>query len=296
MSDKDRIQIIECPRDAMQGLDYFIDTGKKVNYINELLTCGFDVLDMGSFVSPKAIPQMRDTSDVLDRINYSSVSQTKLLSIVANRRGAEAAVCFDQISYLGYPFSISETFQQRNTNKSIQDSVVLLEDIFSIAQKHGKEVVLYLSMGFGNPYGDEWSEEIVYRWTKKLNETFGASIIALSDTIGCAEPESLRNLFSFLKESFPAIDFGAHLHVTRARSQEIITAAYGGGCRRFDVAIKGYGGCPMAKDDLTGNLATEELVYWMGANNVSHQLNLDAVTNSLNSVDEVFQSNNNTEQ
>lgn len=287
----DKLQIIECPRDAMQGLEYFIPTETKVGYINTLLGCGFDVLDMGSFVSPKAIPQMRDTAEVLDKIQIGN-SSTELLSIIANKRGAEAAVSYEQISYLGYPFSISETFQQRNTNKSIEDSFRLLEDIFSLALVNKKKVVLYLSMGFGNPYGDQWSDEVVYNWTKKLNETFGASILALSDTIGCADPKILPNLFQGLIHSFPSIEFGAHLHVKRADAQELISAAYKGGCRRYDTAIKGYGGCPMAKDDLTGNLPTEELIQWMHNSKVKNNLNQDAVSIAMNSVDKVFEPQN----
>lgn len=289
-----RMKLVECPRDAMQGLDYFIDTDKKVDYINALLKCGFDVLDMGSFVSPKAIPQMRDTAEVLEQIQFDDKS-TELLTIIANKRGAEMAVQFDQISYLGYPFSVSETFQQRNTNKSIDESFGILEEIFSIASSGNKKIVLYLSMGFGNPYGDPWSEEIVYKWTNKLYEAFGASIIALSDTIACAEPETTSSLFEMLIKSYPQIEFGAHLHVRREDAQELIAAAYKGGCRRFDTAIKGYGGCPMAKDDLSGNLATEDLVFWMGAKDLPHHLNLKAVTKALNLVDEVFQPTTNTE-
>ena len=193
----DKIKIIECPRDAMQGLSHFIPTETKVEYIDLLLKCGFDVLDMGSFVSPKTIPQMKDTADVLDRISLND-SSTNLLTIIANKRGAEAAVCYDQITYLGFPFSISETFQQRNTNKSIEESFLLLEDIFSIASAKRKEVVLYLSMGFGNPYGDDWSDEILFHWTKRLNDSFGASIIALSDTIGCADSKILPDLYKNL--------------------------------------------------------------------------------------------------
>ena len=286
---RDKVQIIECPRDAMQGLDYFIPTSTKVSYIESLLKCGFDVLDMGSFVSPKAIPQMRDTAEVLDRIDKGN-SSTKLLSIVANKRGAEAASNYNQISYLGYPFSISETFQKRNTNKSIDESFKLLEEIFTIAHSTNKEVVLYLSMGFGNPYGDEWSDDIVFHWTKKLNERFGASIIALSDTIGCANPDVLPGLFQGLIGAFPTIEFGAHLHARRVDAQNLISAAYKGGCRRFDTALKGYGGCPMAKDDLTGNMPTEELIQWMNKNNVNNDLNHEAVSFAMNSVDKVFQS------
>ncbi|MDG2152452.1 MAG: hydroxymethylglutaryl-CoA lyase [Crocinitomicaceae bacterium] len=282
------IKIIECPRDAMQGLDHFIPTATKIDYINSLLKCGFDVLDMGSFVSPKAIPQMRDTEEVLSKINTDN-NATELLTIIANKRGAEAAVCFDQISYLGFPFSISETFQQRNTNKSIDDSFLLLEDIYSLASKSNKKVVLYLSMGFGNPYGDDWSDEIVYNWTKRLNENFGTSIIALSDTIGCANSDLLPGLYQSLIDTFPSIEFGAHLHVKRADAQRLISAAYKGGCRRFDVAMKGFGGCPMAKDKLTGNLPTEELMHWMEKNKVKNNLNTEAVSITMNSVDKVFE-------
>ena len=285
----DKIKIIECPRDAMQGLSHFIPTETKVEYIDLLLKCGFDVLDMGSFVSPKAIPQMKDTADVLDRISLND-SSTKLLTIIANKRGAEAAVCYDQITYLGFPFSISETFQQRNTNKSIEESFLLLEDIFSIASARRKEVVLYLSMGFGNPYGDDWSDEILFHWTKRLNDSFGASIIALSDTIGCADSKILPDLYKNLIASFPKVEFGAHLHVNPLYAQELISASYEGGCMRFDTAMKGFGGCPMAKDDLTGNLPTEELIKWINKNNMKNNLDQNAVSLVMNSVSKVFES------
>ena len=285
----DKIKIIECPRDAMQGLSHFIPTETKVEYIDLLLKCGFDVLDMGSFVSPKAIPQMKDTADVLDRISLTD-SSTELLTIIANKRGAEAAVCYDQITYLGFPFSISETFQQRNTNKSIEESFVLLEDIFSIASARNKEVILYLSMGFGNPYGDDWSDEILFHWTKRLNDSFGASIIALSDTIGCADSKILPDLYKNLITSFPKVEFGAHLHVNPLYAQELISASYEGGCMRFDTAMKGFGGCPMAKDDLTGNLPTEELIKWINKNNMKNNLDQNAVSLVMNSVSKVFES------
>ncbi len=285
----DKIKIIECPRDAMQGLSHFIPTETKVEYIDLLLKCGFDVLDMGSFVSPKAIPQMKDTADVLDRISLND-SSTKLLTIIANKRGAEAAVCYDQITYLGFPFSISETFQQRNTNKSIEESFLLLEDIFSIASAKRKEVVLYLSMGFGNPYGDDWSDEILFHWTKRLNDSFGASIIAISDTIGCADSKILPDLYKNLITSFPKVEFGAHLHVNPLYAQELISASYEGGCMRFDTAMKGFGGCPMAKDDLTGNLPTDELIKWINKNNMKNNLDQNAVSLVMNSVSKVFES------
>ena len=285
----DEIKIIECPRDAMQGLSHFIPTDTKVEYIDLLLKCGFDVLDMGSFVSPKAIPQMKDTADVLDRISLND-SSTKLLTIIANRRGAEAAVCYDQITYLGFPFSISETFQQRNTNKSIEESFLLLEDIFTLASAKRKEVVLYLSMGFGNPYGDDWSDEILFHWTKRLNDSFGASIIAISDTIGCADSKVLPDLYKNLIASFPKVEFGAHLHVNPLYAQELISASYEGGCMRFDTAMKGFGGCPMAKDDLTGNLPTEELIKWINKKNMKNNLDQNAVSLVMNSVSKVFES------
>ena len=287
----DKIKIIECPRDAMQGWDHFIPTATKIEYINSLLKCGFDVLDMGSFVSPKAIPQMRDTEEVLSKI-VSENTTTELLTIIANKRGAENAVCFDQISYLGFPFSISETFQQRNTNKSIEDSFNLLEDVYSLAAVNNKKVVLYLSMGFGNPYGDEWSDEIVYNWTKKLNDNFGTSIVALSDTIGCANSDFVPALFQSLIEAFPSIEFGAHLHVKRSDAQRLISAAYKGGCRRFDVAMKGFGGCPMAKDELIGNLPTEELIHWMNNNKLNNHIDQKAVSIAMNSVNQVFEPSN----
>ena len=285
----DKIKIIECPRDAMQGLSHFIPTETKVEYIDLLLKCGFDVLDMGSFVSPKTIPQMKDTADVLDRISLND-SSPNLLTIIANKRGAEAAVCYDQITYLGFPFSISETFQQRNTNKSIEESFLLLEDIFSIASAKRKEVVLYLSMGFGNPYGDDWSDEILFHWTKRLNDSFGASIIALSDTIGCADSKILPDLYKNLITSFPKVEFGAHLHVNPLYAQELISASYEGGCMRFDTAMKGFGGCPMAKDDLTGNLPTEELIKWINKNNMKNDLDQNAVSLVMDSVSKVFES------
>ena len=285
----DKIKIIECPRDAMQGLSHFIPTETKVEYIDLLLKCGFDVLDMGSFVSPKTIPQMKDTADVLDRISLND-SSTNLLTIIANKRGAEAAVCYDQITYLGFPFSISETFQKRNTNKSIEESFLLLEDIFSIASAKRKEVVLYLSMGFGNPYGDDWSDEILFHWTKRLNDSFGASIIALSDTIGCADSKILPDLYKNLITSFPKVEFGAHLHVNPLYAQELISASYEGGCMRFDTAMKGFGGCPMAKDDLTGNLPTEELIKWINKNNMKNDLDQNAVSLVMDSVSKVFES------
>jgi hydroxymethylglutaryl-CoA lyase len=287
---KNEVAIIECPRDAMQGLDYFIPTQRKVEYINLLLKCGFDVLDVGSFVSARSIPQMRDTAEVLSQIDASS-SSTKLLSIVANRRGAESAIEFDQISYLGYPFSISETFQKRNTNKSIEESYRLLDDIYSIANTGNKEVVLYLSMAFGNPYGDHWNRELVHYWIDQLYKRFTPSIISLSDTIGCADRETIDVLFKELIPHFESVDFGAHLHVKPNDAERLINSAYNAGCRRFDAALKGFGGCPMAKDDLTGNMPTEKLTSWMMQNNIANNIDIKGFDLAINSVERIFKNN-----
>jgi len=282
------LEIVECPRDAMQGLDYFIPTESKISYINLLLNCGFDVLDVGSFVSSRAIPQMRDTTKVLNQINVSS-SSTKLLTIVANRRGAESAIEFDQVSYLGYPFSISETFQKRNTNKSIEESYRLLDEIYSVANKGNKDVVLYLSMAFGNPYGDHWDRELVHYWIDQLHKRFHPSVISLSDTIGCADKETIALLFRELISGFSLVDFGAHLHVKPQDAKPFIDAAYNSGCRRFDTAMKGFGGCPMAKDDLTGNMPSEQLLEWLIQNNIVNNINVSNFDMAMDSVNKVFQ-------
>ncbi len=256
-----KVKIIECPRDAMQGItSHFIPTNTKAQYINALLRVGFDTIDFGSFVSPKAIPQMRDTAQVLNLLDLSNTS-SKLLAIVANVRGANEASKFEEISYLGYPFSISEIFQMRNTGKTINQSVQILNEILNISQKTNKEVVVYLSMGFGNPYGDVWNLDLVAEWTAKL-AAMGIKIISLSDTIGSSTPEIINYLFLNLIPQYPTIEFGAHLHTTPSAWFEKVDAAYKAGCRRFDGAIKGYGGCPMAKDDLTGNMPTEKLLSY----------------------------------
>ena len=268
------LKIVECPRDAMQGLHEFIPTELKTQYINHLLDCGFDTIDFGSFVSPKAIAQMRDTADVLEGLNLNTSS--KLLAIVANERGANDAASFDEIQYLGYPFSISEQFQQRNTNTSIEDSLHQVEKLQSIAQQSKKELVVYLSMGFGNPYGEEWNPELVLSWSERLHKDFGVSILALSDTIGCADPADVRNLFPILQSALPKVEFGAHFHTVREKAAAVIESAYEGGCRRFDTAMKGFGGCPMAKDELTGNLATEQLTAWMTERGIETGLDMDA--------------------
>ena len=256
-----KVKIIECPRDAMQGIkSHFISTNAKATYINSLLNVGFDTVDFGSFVSPKAIPQMRDTAAVLSKLDLSH-TQSKLLAIIANIRGANDASQFEEINYLGYPFSISENFQMRNTHKTIHQSIKELEEILSIASKNNKEVVTYLSMGFGNPYGDPWNINIVGEWTEKLSD-MGVNIISLSDTIGSSTPDVITYLFSNLISSYPKIEFGAHLHTTPNSWHEKVDAAFNAGCKRFDGAIKGYGGCPMAKDELTGNMPTEKLISY----------------------------------
>jgi hydroxymethylglutaryl-CoA lyase len=255
-----KVKLVECPRDAMQGLHDFIPTDIKVNYINQLLRVGFDTIDVGSFVNPKAIPQMRDTAEVLAKLDLS-VGSTKLLAIVANQRGAEQACQFSEIQYLGYPFSISETFQVRNTNATIAESIERTKDIQELCVQHGKEMVIYISMGFGNPYGDPWNVDIVHEWINQL-VPLGIRIFSLSDTIGCSNPQNIAYLFNNLIPAYPDIEFGAHLHTQPHNWREKIQSAWESGCRRYDGAIKGYGGCPMAKDDLTGNMATENMIYY----------------------------------
>ncbi|MBL7897997.1 MAG: hydroxymethylglutaryl-CoA lyase [Crocinitomicaceae bacterium] len=261
------VKIIECPRDAMQGLHEFIPTDVKVKYINQLLKVGFDTIDVGSFVSPKAIPQMRDTADVLKKLELEN-AKSKLLAIVANPRGAEDALKFDEIAYLGFPFSISETFQQRNTNSSIEESLLRVEEIQNLCLKSKRKLVVYISMAFGNPYGDKWNSDIAIVWSRKLHEKLGIEILALSDTIGVSNPENISSLFTALIPELPKVEFGAHLHSTPETVIEKVDAAYKAGCRRFDGAIKGFGGCPMAKDDLTGNMPTEEMVVYFKQNKI----------------------------
>lgn len=256
----EKVKIIECPRDAMQGIKEFIPTDKKVQYIQSLLRVGFDTIDFGSFVSAKAIPQMQDTAEVLAKLDLSQ-TQSKLLAIIANTQGAENASIHPEIQYLGFPFSISENFQMRNTHKTIAESLVTLQEILEIADKTNKEVVTYISMGFGNPYGDPWNVEIVGEWTEKL-ANMGVKILSLSDTVGSSTPEVIDYLFSNLIPKYPNIEFGAHLHTTPEKWFEKVDAAYKAGCRRFDGAIQGFGGCPMAKDDLTGNMPTEKMLSY----------------------------------
>ena len=266
------MKLIECPRDAMQGIHPFIPTGTKVEYLNALLRVGFDTIDIGSFVSPKAIPQLADTAEVLQRLDLDGV-ESKLLVIVANERGAEEAVKHDMVHYLGYPFSISETFQRRNTNTDIEGSWGRIAHIAETARKAGKELVVYISMGFGNPYGDPWSPEIALHWTDRLVNELGVRIIALSDTVGVARPEDISALFKHLIPAMPQVEFGAHLHARLDNWRIKTDAAWNAGCRRFDGALKGYGGCPMAEDDLVGNLAMEQFVQHLEA--TGHATGLD---------------------
>jgi len=280
------LKIIECPRDAMQGIKWFIDTEDKVRYINSLLRVGFDTIDFGSFVSPKAIPQMRDTAQVVEKLDLSG-TRSKLLAIVANVRGAKDALQFEQIDYLGYPFSISEIFQMRNTAKTITESVKVLEEILELSDKAGKETVVYLSMGFGNPYGDPWSPELVADWTEKLYR-MGVRTLSLSDTIGAATPETVDLLFSHLIPAYPEIEFGAHLHTHPDNWYEKVDAAWKAGCRRFDTAIRGYGGCPMAKDELVGNLPTEKFISYLHKNHIPNPLDMTAFENAYNEALRIF--------
>ncbi|MBD8490974.1 hydroxymethylglutaryl-CoA lyase [Echinicola sp. CAU 1574] len=265
------MKIIECPRDAMQGREEFIDTAIKAAYINQLLEVGFDTVDFGSFVNPKAMPQMRDTAELLELLDLFH-SKSKLLAIVANKRGAEDALHFEEIDYLGFPLSISETFQQRNTNKSIAEALEVVEDIQNLCEIKGKTVVTYLSMAFGNPYGEAFSVDIVAEFVEKL-DALGIKIIALSDTIGVAEPKLIEKLFETNIQAYPEIEFGAHFHSRPEGIAEKIHAGLKGGCRRFDGAIKGFGGCPMAKDELVGNVATEVMIEVLEKE--GHHLNLN---------------------
>lgn len=266
------IKLIECPRDAMQGIHHFIDTSLKAEYINLLLQVGFDTIDFGSFVSEKAIPQLKDTREVLSLLDLSE-SKSKLLAIVANIRGAEAAILHEEITYLGFPFSISETFQRRNTNSSIEESMETIRRMLELCDLSGKEAVVYLSMGFGNPYGDEWNEHIVSYWASQLVGA-GARILSLSDTTGVSTPEKIDLLLPSLLRDFPEVEIGVHLHSTPATRLEKLEAAYAAGCRRFDSALKGFGGCPMASDELTGNMATEEVITFLEGKGESLGLNM----------------------
>ncbi|MBD3863632.1 hydroxymethylglutaryl-CoA lyase [Olleya marilimosa] len=280
-----QVKVIECPRDAMQGIKQFIPTNQKVQYIQSLLRVGFDTIDFGSFVSPKAIPQMVDTAEVLSKLDLSNTS-SKLLSIIANSRGAADACTHPEIDYLGYPFSISENFQMRNTHKTIAQSIVLLQDILNQADAANKEVVVYISMGFGNPYGDPWNVDIVGEWTERLSK-MGVKILSLSDTVGTSNPENIAYLFSNLIPHYKDIEFGAHLHTTPNSWFEKVDAAYKAGCKRFDGAIQGFGGCPMAKDDLTGNMPTEKVLSYLTSKKVNN-LNAMSFESAYNEASKIF--------
>ncbi|WP_041779430.1 hydroxymethylglutaryl-CoA lyase [Belliella baltica] len=280
------IKLIECPRDAMQGLPQFIDTAIKAAYINQLLQVGFDTIDFGSFVSPKAIPQMRDTAELLDLLDLFD-SKSKLLAIVANSRGAEDALQFQEIDYLGFPLSVSETFQQRNTNKSIKEALHAVEEIQNLAEIKGKTLVTYLSMGFGNPYGDPYSPEMIADFVRQLYE-LGIKIISFADTVGTANPELIEKLFEMNIQAYPSIEFGAHLHSRSEDLEPKVKAAMKAGCRRFDGALKGYGGCPMAKDDLVGNVATESLIKIMEKCGHETKLNMMEFNEAMKMANVVF--------
>ena len=284
----EQVKIIECPRDAMQGIKEFIPTEKKLRYIQFLLSVGFDTIDFGSFVSQRVIPQMQDTAKIISRLDLSK-TDTKLLAIVANIRGAEDASKYDKITYLGYPFAISEIFQMRNTGQTLKESESTLKTILKIADKTNKEVVAYISMGFGNPYGDPWSEEIVCEWTDKLVK-MGVKIISLSDTVGTADPATIYSLFSKLIPKYSNIEFGAHLHTHPEKWHEKVDAAYRGGCRRFDGAIKGYGGCPMARDHVTGNMPTEKLVSYFTQQKAETNIKAMRFESAYNEALQVFNS------
>tara|TARA_R110002012_G_scaffold9716_2_gene44863 strand:+ start:293541 stop:294407 length:867 start_codon:yes stop_codon:yes gene_type:complete len=283
----ENVKIIECPRDAMQGIKDWIPTESKVQYIQSLLRCGFDTIDVGSFVSPKAIPQMQDSAEVLHSLDLSK-TDSKLLSIVANLRGAQDAVQHEMVDYLGYPFSISENFQMRNTHKTIAQSVDLLKDIIELASSKDKELVVYISMGFGNPYGDPWNVDIVGEWAEKLS-SMGVKILSLSDTVGTSDAETIDYLFSNLIKRYPKVEFGAHLHTTPTTWHEKVDAAYKAGCRRFDGAIQGFGGCPMAADDLTGNMPTEKLISYFASVKANDNVNAMSFESSYNEALKIFQ-------
>ncbi len=280
------ISLIECPRDAMQGWKHFIPTEQKIKYINALLKVGFDTIDFGSFVSPKAIPQMADTKQVIDGLQMTNDS-TKLLAIVANTRGAEEAILFDKISYLGFPFSISPTFQIRNTNSSIEESLIRVEEIQELCLKNNKQLVIYLSMGFGNPYGDEYNEEILLHWVNEMVER-NINIISLADTIGVATPQQISFALKTLIPKYPSTSIGVHLHSTKNNWQEKLQAALDAGCTRFDGALKGIGGCPFAQDDLVGNMDSEIMISYFAEQNLLKGIDTIALQESLLIASEIF--------
>lgn len=280
------IKLIECPRDAMQGIKTFIPTAQKIKYLQSLLRCNFDVLDIGSFVSPKAIPQMRDTAQVLNELDFSETT-TELSVIVANERGVKEACAFEQIRYLGFPFSISEIFQMRNTHKTIEESFALLDSIQGLCTSHDKELVVYLSMGFGNPYGDPWNVAVVFHWIEQLAQK-GIRIISLSDTMGNADVSDINELFSALIPHYQDIEFGAHFHCAPLEWKQKLEAAYSAGCKRFDTAIQGYGGCPMASNELVGNLPTEKAISFFTAQKAKTTIDLFAFESAVNQANVLF--------
>lgn len=280
------VKLIECPRDAMQGWHHNIPTEEKVAYLNQLLQVGFDTLDFGSFVSPKAIPQLADTAEVLSQLDLLETS-TKLLAIVANVRGAVDACKHDQIAYLGYPFSISETFQIRNTRKTIAQSVEVVREVQELCLAHNKELVVYISMGFGNPYGDLWSPALAAEWVNTM-VGMGIRIISLADTVGTADASTIEPIFSELIPRFPEVEFGAHFHATVEGRKAKLEAAWQGGCRRFDSAMMGFGGCPFAEDDLVGNIATESLIEFLDEKGEDLTLNQKALNNAMFKASQVF--------
>ena len=280
------IKLVECPRDSMQGWKHFIPTIRKIEYINALLEVGFDTIDFGSFVSPKAIPQMADTAEVVDKLKIEN-SQSKLLSIIANLRGAEEAVQYDKISCLGFPFSISETFQRRNTNSSIEESLLRVYAIQDLCIKHNKTLVIYISMGFGNPYGDIYNEEIVMKWVDKMVKT-GVKVISIADTVGLATAQQVNTILSSLIPVYKDIEIGVHLHSTSVNWKEKIDAAVKAGCRWFDGALKGIGGCPMADDELVGNMDTELLIPYFSKLNLLNGLNEEALKKCSSLASEIF--------
>lgn len=286
MNNQETIKLIECPRDAMQGWKAFIPTEKKTAYINSLLHVGFDTIDFGSFVSPRAIPQMADTAEVLRGLETGN-TKSKLLAIIANLRGAEAASVFDEISYLGFPFSVSETFQQRNTNSSMQESLGRVEEIQNLCTKTGKQLVVYISMGFGNPYGDLYDEELVFEWVNKL-VAMDIGIISLADTVGIATPQQVYDMTSYLVESLPGTEIGVHLHSTPANWKDKLEAAVKAGCKRFDGALKGIGGCPMADDELVGNMNTEWMTGYFEEKGIVTGIDQEALKESLVIASEIF--------
>lgn len=280
------LKLIECPRDAMQGWHHMIPTAEKIAYLNALLKVGFDTIDFGSFVSPKAIPQMADTREVVTQLDLSA-TKSKLLAIVANVRGAEEAVTFEEISYLGFPFSISETFQLRNTNKTIAEAMEQVDAMQELCIKNRKELVVYISMGFGNPYGEPYSPEIVLKYVEEMAK-MDIGIVSLADTVGVADPVTIANLFKQLVPAYPDIEIGAHFHAAPDNWKEKILAAYNNGCKRFDSAMKGIGGCPMAKDELVGNLATENMIAFCKAQQEPLQLDEAALLKAQQMADTVF--------